>query len=240
MKGATRNKSKQAIPWSTYIKPVSATVTAASLLLAVVLLITYVANKPVEQLQVVGNQSHITKVDIVNQLGELFPSGYLTLDVHEIEQTLLRHPLIAKASVKKIWPNVLSVALTEEVPVARWNGSHMLSEHGEVIPISLSGLSLPSLRGQASELVMEHYLLFNRWSKRHNLNLTELSKGAGWLLSYDNGLTIRLDSNTAMKELEKLESVIDRFQIERVSSIDMRYEQGFAVAWKHDSEDVQG
>lgn len=240
MKGATRNKTKKSIQWSAYIKPVSVTVTAASVLLAVVLLITNVANKPVEHLQVVGKPSHLTKADVIAQLGEQFPSGYLTLDVHKAEDTLLQHPLIAKASVKKIWPNTLSVVLTEETPVARWNGAQMLSEHGEVIPISLSGLDLPSLRGQVSEVVMEHYLLFNRWSKRHNLNLTELSKGAGWLLTYDSGLTIRLDSNTAMKELEKLESVIDRFQIERVASIDMRYEQGFAVAWKHDGDNVQG
>ena len=88
---------------------------------------------------------------------------------------------------------------------------------------------------------MQHYLLFNRWCKRHNLNLVGRVKAtSGWLIEDQTGLKIWLDGANAMSGLRQLESVIDQFQLMRISSIDMRYEQGFAVAWKQIPDKVQG
>ncbi|WP_396588784.1 cell division protein FtsQ/DivIB [Bermanella sp. R86510] len=240
MKGATRNKAKKQWDMLAYLKPVSIAITSISALAAVVIVVMFVANKPVNELKLQGDLQNINKSTVLSQISGRFPAGFITLDVYEIEQALKAHPLIAKANVEKVWPHQLKIELIEETPVAMWNGEHMLSEHGEIIPISLKNIKLPKLNGQNSRLVMDHYLLFNRWSKRHNLFLTELEQGAGWLLKFASGLTIRLDSNTAMKELQKLEIVIERFQLDRVASFDMRYEQGFAVAWKQSEERAQG
>ena len=88
---------------------------------------------------------------------------------------------------------------------------------------------------------MQHYLLFNRWSKRHSLSLVGITKStSGWLIESKSGLKIWLDGADAMSGLKQLESVIEQFQLARISSIDLRYEQGFAVAWKTEPENVQG
>ena len=152
-------------------------------------------------------------------------------------------PMISAVEVEKVWPDTLRINVQEELPIAIWNESSLLSQSGIILPVNFEALELPKLTGgkDESRSVMQHYLLFNRWCKRHNLNLVGLSKStSGWLIEDQTGLKIWLDGANAMSGLRQLESVIDQFQLMRISSIDMRYEQGFAVAWKQIPDKVQG
>jgi len=80
---------------------------------------------------------------------------------------------------------------------------------------------------------MQHYQLFNHWGKRHKLTLQALNRTAsGWQLIYGDDFQIWLDSTQAMKGLQQLEGVLYQFDVERIQRIDLRYEQGFSVAWK--------
>lgn len=244
-KGATRLKSPKQSSGILFnwVKPISIGVTVLSLMFAVILLILQVANKSINELEIVATLQYMNEADIKDQLVGDFPDGYISLDVQKIHDRLIIMPMIADVSVEKIWPNTLKITMQEERPVAIWNGKNLLSQAGDILPVSFESLNLPSLRGakKDSRLVMQHYLLFNRWSKRHNLSLVGITKStSGWLIESQSGLKIWLDGADAMSGLRQLESVIDQFQLARINSIDLRYEQGFAVAWKTEPENVQG
>lgn len=234
MKGATpRKKARKAINWFAYIKPVSISVSLLSVVAAVVLLLLQLVNKNIEKLELVASFEHVSELQIKQQIRDVFPAGFVSLDVVEVQESLESLVMISSAQVEKIWPDTLKIILTEEAPVAIWNDKSMLNEQGDILPIALKDLMLPSLKGDDSNMVMQHFLLFKRFAKLHQLNLMALDYSAsGWLLEHDNGLKIRLDGSTAMQGLKTLETVMDQFQLARISSIDMRYEQGFAVAWK--------
>lgn len=234
MKGATpRKKARTAINWFAYIKPVSISVSLLSVVAAVVLLLLQLVNKNIEKLELVASFEHVSELQIKQQIRDVFPAGFVSLDVVEVQESLESLVMISSAQVEKIWPDTLKIILTEEAPVAIWNDKSMLNEQGDILPIALKDLMLPSLKGDDSNMVMQHFLLFKRFAKLHQLNLMALDYSAsGWLLEHDNGLKIRLDGSTAMQGLKTLETIMDQFQLARISSIDMRYEQGFAVAWK--------
>jgi len=234
MKGATpRKKARTAINWFAYIKPVSISVSLLSVVAAVVLLLLQLVNKNIEKLELVASFEHVSELQIKQQIRDVFPAGFVSLDVVEVQESLESLVMISSAQVEKIWPDRLKIVLIEEAPVAIWNDKNMLNEQGDILPIALKDLMLPSLKGDDSNMVMQHFLLFKRFAKLHQLNLMALDYSAsGWLLEHDNGLKIRLDGSTAMQGLKTLETVMDQFQLARISSIDMRYEQGFAVAWK--------
>ncbi|MFT6153353.1 MAG: cell division protein FtsQ [Bermanella sp.] len=244
-KGATRLKSSQGLKFSLsrLIKPISIGVTVLSIMFAVVLLVLQVANKEIKSLEVSAPFEYVLEEDIRDKLKGIFPNGYVSLDVEEIHQRLLAMPMVASVEVEKVWPDTLAIRLQEEQPVAIWNETSLLSQAGDILPVSVKALSLPRLMGakKDSRLVMQHHLLFNRWCKRHNLNLVGLTKStSGWLIEDQQGLKIWLDGANAMSGLRQLESVIGQFELARIKSIDMRYEQGFAVAWKAEPAKVQG
>lgn len=244
-KGATRleQNSSGKLALTKWAKPISIFVTVSSIMVAVIVLVLQLANKPITQLEVNENLNYITSKDIRGQLEGMFPNGFVSLDVEVIKNKLEALPMVATARVEKTWMGKLQIVITEEVPVAIWNNNKLLSQKGEVLPVAIPDMALPSLISseQDSRRVMEHFLLFNRWSKRHGLELSALShSSSGWLLTHKDALRIWLDGANAMKGLKQLESVIHQIQLKRISRIDMRYEQGFAVAWKHSQAQVQG
>ena len=149
--------------------------------------------------------------------------------------------MVAQVEAEKVWPDTLKLTVHEEQPVAVWNKQNMLSQSGEILPLALAQLQLPQLKGRdgGSRLVMQHFQLFNHWGKRHSLSLLALNNTAsGWQLIYADDFQIWLDSSQAMQGLRQLEDVLHQFDVSRIRRIDMRYEQGFAVAWKKEFQAV--
>lgn len=246
-KGATRHKQKPSVLASLLnariLKPLSIAVTVISIMVAVVLLILQTANKTVDQLQLNEKLVHINQERVLKEISPWFPQGYIYIDVSAIQAQLQDMVMVSQVRVEKVWPETLKITIEEERPVAIWNGKSMLSEKGDILPLALKNLELPKLNGvnEESKLVMQHFLLFNRWGKRHQLSLVGLQhSSAGWKLEYETGLQIWLDHNKAKTGLEQLEHVMNQFNLSQIEKIDMRYEQGFAVAWKQIASQAQG
>lgn len=241
-KGATRHKPTKAKSANRfdfkYMKSISLAVTAVSCIVMVVVLLLQLVNREVTELELTTANQHVSLIDVQRQLEGVFPDSYIYLDLNAVSERLLALAMVADVNVEKVWPDTLKVSIYEEKPVAIWNGETMLSQEGEILPLALADLDLPNLQGVDSQLVMQHFLLFNRWGKRHNLNLKSLShSSAGWKLSHENDLVMWLDNVNAMGGLKQLERVINQFDIARINQIDLRYEQGFAVAWKPSTDD---
>ncbi len=242
-KGATRvAQTKQPMNWAPawyWAKRMLLGAGVLSVLAITTLFALQWVNKDVEQLRITAPLVHVTEEDIRQQLAAYFPASFFYLDVADVRESLLAMPMVREASVKKQWPDTLYIELQEEVPVARWNQSEMLSHAGDVLPMSVQELSselvLPSLQGQPAQRqnVMRHYHLFTQWAKAFALNWVGVEQSlAGWRLREKNGLNVWLDSENAMAGLKRLGGVLQKLNLQNVESIDLRYEQGFAVAWR--------
>ncbi|MEY8247352.1 MAG: FtsQ-type POTRA domain-containing protein [Bermanella sp.] len=244
-KGAVRIKSRgksfinlDGLPW---LKPASVVITLACLVVSVVLLTMPLINKDIHKLQIDGPLEHVSTEQVRQALVGTFPGGFISLSVEDVVIRLRELPMVAHVEAEKVWPDTLRLTLHEEQPVAIWNSRSMLSQSGEVLPLALALLQLPQLKGRdgGSRLVMQHFQLFNHWGKRHSLSLLALNNTAsGWQLIYADDFQIWLDSSQAMQGLQQLEDVLHQFDVSRIRRIDMRYEQGFAVAWKKEFQAV--
>ena len=238
-KGATRSKKKVKLALSpVVIKWVKQTTTGIAILGCLVMLSLGVLqwlNKPVSKLAVVAPMVHLSEGQIKESLRGVFPSSFFYLDVDDVRSALLELPMARQVVVEKVWPDTLKVELQEEVPVARWNGSETLSHDGEVLPVVFAELDLPLLQGKPEDrqMVMHHYHLFNQWGRAYDLSWIGIKYSlAGWQLVGEKGLSVWLDANDALNGLQRLGSIISRLNLANVNSIDLRYEQGFAVSWK--------
>ena len=195
-------------------------------------------NRPVTKVRIENQWQQISNAEVRMYLASYMGSGFFDFDVNGVKQELEQHPWVSLATVKRIWPDTVSVQLTEQVAIARWGGSQLLNQRGEIFePSNMENLSaLPQLSGpELSQYeVMEQYQLFTQILFPAGLRLTglSLSPRGSW------GLTLNEEMQVAVGRIDvnkKLERFVDFYagqpalQTALFQSIDLRYSNGIAI-----------
>ncbi|MEY3041310.1 MAG: Cell division protein FtsQ [Pseudomonadota bacterium] len=205
-------------------------------------------NAPVEVVRVEGNLPEAGQARIRTLLGEALPAGVLTLDVVALQARLAEESWVASASLRREWPDTLRVQVTPEVPVARWRDEALLSNRGRIIdPLwdNVEGV-LPSLagpEGSAAQL-MATYLRVAEMLKSHQLTVQRLEESAAGDIevTLKGGVRLRLGTDAQVARLRRVDAVLTAAlgtQLDRVDSIDARYDNGVAVAWRDGTAGAQ-
>jgi cell division protein FtsQ len=108
-------------------------------------------DRPIAKIKMENQWQHIQEDEIREVVIDYMGVGFFRFDVNELKLRLEKHPWVKEASIKRLWPESLSLKLTEYTVIARWNESELLSQGGGVFqPMDLSNLqSLPQLFGPA-------------------------------------------------------------------------------------------
>ncbi len=201
---------------------------------------------PIRTIQLSGTFENLDQQELESTLKQYLGQGFFSLDIHQVQQTLHAKSWTDSVSVRRVWPDILRVMVTEKKPVARWDGQHLLSDSARVFEADTKLFShLPVVHAASHPpawVLQQFYRLearFNRVDERL-IALQVDSRGA---LSVEliNGLQIKLGRKDIDHKIDRLVSIYlqqilpRREQIER---LDLRYSNGFAVAWK--KEVLQG
>lgn len=76
--------------------------------------------------------------DVLLKMGEL--KGFWAQDVKQIREQLETIPWVKGAVVRKVWPNRLSIWLSEYQPVAIWNKTEFVTKDGIVFQLPMDKL----------------------------------------------------------------------------------------------------
>ncbi|MDA0280717.1 MAG: cell division protein FtsQ/DivIB [Proteobacteria bacterium] len=195
-------------------------------------------NRPVSKVRIENQWQRISEAEVSRVLSPFMGNGFFDFDVVEAKQELELHPWILQASVTRIWPDTLSLHLTEQVAIARWGNEQLLNQYGELFqPESLLELrSLPLLTGpeDSQETVMLQYQKLNQILFPAGLRLSglSLSKRGSW----DYFLNEKMQVAAGRDEVfEKTQRFIDFYLMQpfqkssQFLSIDLRYTNGIAV-----------
>ncbi len=160
------------------------------------------------------------------------PKGSLAfLDAAGARERLEKMPLVKSATVRKLYPNELIVAIEERQPHAVWQSK------GELFVIAADGtvidrmkdarfLGLPFVVGEyANERTKEYIALLNAaGSLKTRIRAGTLVSGRRWTLKMDNGLDIRLPETGAVEAVARLAKLQQERRIleKDVLAIDLR------------------
>ena len=155
----------------------------------------------------------------------------------DVRTALESLPWVRRASVRRVWPDRLEVALEEHVPLARWGDDALINTYGERFH-GWTDASLPTLFGPAGA---EHELArcYRRFSVLiaplgAELQRVVLTPRYAWQLRLSSGLHIMLgrDAEVAEARLRKFVHVYPE-TLGRVARtleyVDLRYPNGFAL-----------
>lgn len=195
---------------------------------------------PIREVKIHGAFERVSKEDIEALVVPYARWGWVRLPVRRLREQLESLRWVASAEVRREWPLNLAVEIAERRPAARWGEDAMLDEAAAIFhPGDSINRTLPLLRGPdgAHERVLARYREFSRRLGEKSLALDALSLNArgGWTLTLRDGLRLRLGAESVDRRFERALRALDtlpRGAGREVAYVDLRYPNGFAVAWR--------
>ena len=198
-------------------------------------------DRPIRAVTIDAPFQRVTEARIEEAIAAGLRDGFLSADLAAMRRRLEALAWVDAATVRREWPDELRVAVSEQVPAARWGEGGLLNVRGELfirdarhVPAELPRLSGP--QGSAAE-VAGRYLAVRGPLIEAGLDLAavELDARGAWQLTLTNGIRVRLGRRAVDERLVLfLETVVDMVTAREgdINYIDMRYSNGFSIGWK--------
>ena len=195
---------------------------------------------PIREVKIHGAFERVEKQDIQALVTPYLSWGWVRLPVNRLRGQLEALRWVASAKVRREWPLNLSIDISEHRPLARWGDQAMLNQAGAIFEPgdSMRG-DLPMLRGPegSQERVLDRYREFSTQLRQQSLALDAVTLDArgGWTLQLRQGMQLRLGSDLVQRRFERALMALDRLPRaagQEIAYIDLRYPNGFAVAWR--------
>lgn len=197
-------------------------------------------SKPINAYALIGKTEftdYADVKDILLKLGDL--KGFWGQDVKVVQEQLETLPWVKGAVVRKVWPNRLSIWLTEYSPVAIWNKTEFVTKDGTVFQLPMDRLknkTLPYLGGPdyQSSKVLEAWNQIYSDFKAKNLNVkgVTIDERGAWQVTLDNDIVLKLGRGEWQLKLERFVTIYPQIEVsenKRIDYVDLRYNSGAAV-----------
>jgi cell division protein FtsQ len=83
-------------------------------------------------IEVRGDLQHVTAASLRAVVAGRLKGNYFTMTLDETRRLLESVPWVARASVRRVWPNRLRVTLVEHRPLGVWEDGRLLSDDGQL------------------------------------------------------------------------------------------------------------
>ena len=192
---------------------------------------------PVTVVELTHPLGKTTREELERALRGRLGGNFFALAPDDIRAALEAMPWVRRASVRRVWPDRLQVALEERIALARWGEHALLDVHGERFSGS-SESPLPLFIGPwgSEREVALRYAIFAEALAPLGARLERLvlTPRYAWRLTLDSGLEIMLgrDVDGASARLarfvEAYPATLGRMA-RRHEYVDLRYPNGFAL-----------
>lgn len=195
---------------------------------------------PIEQVQVDGRLQYLSATKLKQQTLLQVQGGFFSVNLQQVRDRLEQQPWVETVAVRKIWPNTLGLSVVEKQAVAFWGQDELLSTQAVLFkPLQMpADLLLPHLngpKGQHKNMFVELGHM-QAWLLPTGLQIQKLTLDArrSWTL-IANHVEIRLGRKQYDERLQRFAQIFKprlQKQQQLIQHIDMRYSNGFAIAWK--------
>ena len=235
-----------ALPWRT-LAIWSGSLAGVAALIAGLLLFV---NQPIEHIRVDGSFQHLTALDVDKVVrAQLHGAGLISVRLSAVQRAIRTLPWVESASVQRSWPHGLSVRVSEQQAVARWNERDLVNAQGTLFYSDARFVApeLPQLAGPSgteAEVVTRYLALQGRISEA-GMRLVALRRDArgAWEAQLDNGVIVRFGRKQIEERSARFLAVALRMLVQRAADIDhvdMRYSNGFAIGWRSGATRLAG
>ena len=196
---------------------------------------------PIETVEVEGEFKYLMPEDLKRYVLPKVQGGFFSVQLETIRDSLLQLPWVEDVSIHRQWPQTLRIRVMEKLPVAYWGDTGYVSSKGELFEPEFidKEIEFPLLVGMDGQ----HAVMLKELGKMQlliaelNMNIVKIKQDArrSWVLALSSGFELRLGRNNMHERLQRFADVYNQHlkkQESKIKHIDMRYTNGFAVAFK--------
>lgn len=198
---------------------------------------------PIRSIQLMGDFKHLDRRELEGDLQMYIGQGFFSLDIHRLRQSLREKSWSESVSVRRIWPDRIRVEIHEKKPVARWDENHLLSDSARIYLADSGAFAhLPLVHAdnhQPAWVLDQFHRLQARFEAvdERLVSLRVDSRGA-FEVELINGLQIKFGRDDIDRKIDRLANIYLQQILprrEQIDRLDLRYSNGFAVAWKKET-----
>lgn len=197
---------------------------------------------PVQKIEFIGEHAHIDLQRLEDLVRESQPGSFFALDVNHVFALLEAQPWIYRASVRKQWPNRLTIYIVEQTAVAHWNDDLLLNQFGETFAGEINSNGLPHLYGPggSEKTALQGYNAMQTILNGAAMPVKELflSERFAWQITLENDIALNLGRQEFIDRLQRFVDIYPllKQQPRAVEYLDLRYDTGLAVGWSKSSK----
>ena len=244
---AKKNSSASSVDFEFRWKPVYNWIFPLLILLCSAVYVSQLDNiLPIKKIQLSGSFEHIAQQEIEAVLKPYIGEDFLALDIHALQKKLGAQSWAESVSIRRVWPDRLDITIVERRPVARWDENHLVSDQAIVFAAPTNSFGqLPLIhtrRERLSQLLSRYHALDRRFEGLGEkvVALREDSRGA-LDIELSDGLIIKVGRDQLEHKIARLMTVYEQQIRPRradIRQLDLRYSNGFAVAWKKEQPEA--
>lgn len=169
--------------------------------------------------------------------------NFFAIDLDAVRAVFETVPWVRHASVRRIWPDGLEVAIEEHRPLALWDDGRLVNTFGELFAANLAEAEedgeLPQFsgpEGSALQVARRYAQLRAQVASLHvQPDSVALSPRHAWTVRLDDGTTLLLGRDEGMPLDRRVARWVDAWpQVaaslgRRAEVVDLRYPNGFAI-----------
>jgi len=196
---------------------------------------------PVTEIAINGQFEHIAIDELQVLIEDGVEGNFFTLSVAKLYGKLLAMPWAEQVWIHRVWPDKIKINILEQKPVAIWSGNGLINAKGKLFTDDVSGF-----KGHLPEFVVDERYKQEiiRWNTQYQKTLNdfdlkikkfELDERKNQSLYLSNNIKLDLGSEETAQRLTRFLKVFKSNlyrEEQRISRIDLRYSNGFSVAWK--------
>jgi cell division protein FtsQ len=199
-----------------------------------------IMDRPIDTVTLTGEFERVTPLQVEAALGDLSGVGFLSADLENLRRSVEDLPWVDEARVQRQWPGEVRIAITEQVPAARWQERGLLNVRGDLFlpEVRYEYAELPALSGPAGSegMVARRYLDMRGplVESGHLLTGVRLDDRGAWRIELGNGMEIRLGRQQVAERFDRFLHIVVPILAsskDGAAYVDMRYSRGFAIAW---------
>ena len=195
---------------------------------------------PLRTLRVQGELHQVDQARLRATVLPYAQRGFFAVELDRIQTAVGKLPWVERAEVRKHWPDVLEVRISEHRPFARWGKDMLLSQQGRLFAADTVEVpaGLPLLDGPESR-VPEVVALYNQARERlataGGVRGVALDKRGSWSIALADGTDVVLGRNDPESRLERFAPLLPRLAADhpgqKLVRADLRYTNGFSLTW---------
>lgn len=225
-------------------------------LIVVCVILLFITNKlnnpktlPVNKIRVHGAFINVNESMLHRAIDGVVAGGYFNVDVEKVREVIEGLPWVSQASVRRVWPDTLSVSVTEQKPVAIYKNTGLINANGKVFKPKNNNFpeNLPVFEGPASlnKIMLLKYTEMKNLLNVINKKITYFKFDARHALelTLDGDLKIILGQKKIRTRLDRFIKIYPKTIASRVADIkviDLRYTNGMAIRWKNNFKKING